>query len=264
MRTALLIIVGAALAGCAGPQLAHPPDTRSWTERMLDAQEHERRAAAHEQAATEAEERSGPAAYNCGDVDLNDQLTTGGRRITTWQPCFDIAEEAAMHHRDLAARERAAARYDYATAQQLVRAEGQACAPIPVNERDHSVFAHRKEIAEIIPHREAAELRGVWIVFKPTPGLTASWVRQDIACQRAQWAVRGYKPDGNAMDPTLVRGADVRVVDRAGHIEVLVTTPDTLSAEIALARAMNEPGPLGEQPAETATRESLSPRPQPR
>ena len=264
MRTALVFIVGAALAGCGGPQLAHPSDTRSWSERMLDAQAHEQRAAAHEQAATEAEQRSGPAAYNCGDVDLNDQLTTGGRRITTWQPCFDIAEEAAMQHRFLAAKERAAARYDYQTARQLVRAEGQACAPIPVNERDHSVFAHRKEIAEIIPHRDATQLRGVWIVFKPTPGLTAAWVRQDIECQRAQWAVHGYKPDADPLDPTLVPGTDVRVVDRAGHVEVLVTAPDTNSAEVALARAMNEPGPLGEQPTETATRESLSPRPQPR
>ena len=35
----------------------------------------------------------------CGDPVLNDQLTTGGQRVTTWQPCFDVGDEAAVDQR---------------------------------------------------------------------------------------------------------------------------------------------------------------------
>jgi hypothetical protein len=168
---------------------------------------------------------------------LNDQLTTGGIRVTNWQPCFDLAEEAAVEHREAAAHERELARRDRRTATALVRAEVVACSGIPEAERSHSVFAHRSAISRVIPHREAGQIRGAWIELKHVPGMTADWIRNDIKCQRARWAVLGptrqYTPD----DPTLVPGAEVSVFDRGDHVDVLVTTETTVDGELALARA---------------------------
>ena len=215
---------------------------------MEDAQTHERYAQYHEFMAQQHESQAlQPGAYNCGPVDVEDQVTSGGRRITTWQPCFDIQEEASLRHRFLAEREHERARRDRATAGQLLHAEVTASAPLPERERDHSVFAHRREISEIVPHYEGGQLHGVWVIFGPVPGLTAAWVRQDIACQRARWELQGRNPALEAYDPTLVPDANVQVSTHGGRVEVLVRTPVVADAEIALARARGArvaPAPL--------------------
>lgn len=202
---------------------------------MEDAQEHDRRAARHEQAASRADLARGPTSYDCGDPVLNDQVTTGGLRVTTWQPCFDLAEEAAVEHREAAARERELAKRDRGTAAALVRAEVDACAGIPEAEREHSVFAHKTAIANVIPHREAGQVRGVWVEFKRLQGLTADWIRRDIDCQRARWAALGpthVSPD----DPSLIPGAQVQVFDRGDHVDVLITTDNAQDGELAVSR----------------------------
>jgi hypothetical protein len=236
MRTTIVCIAG--LAACAGSAQRPPagPDDRSWSDRMASAREHDQLAAAHEQAAGEAEAQRGPGTLACPDLNLNDQLRTGGiGRVTDWQPCWDVTEEADMRHRYAADAERKAAQRDRQGAAQLAQAEMAACRGIPEQERQHSVFAHRQEISEVIPHREAGQVRGAWIVFKPVPGVTAHWVRRDIDCQRARWALHG-KPS-NVADPTLVPGAQIQVVDRHGHVEVLVQTDTIDAGELALARA---------------------------
>lgn len=265
MRNAVLAASVAALVGCGAQSFPVPPDNRSWSERQADARAHERYAQYEEQIASEREvERFQPGEYNCGDTVLMDQIETGGRKLTLWQPCFDAAEESMMHHRYLASREREAARADRAGAHQLLQAEVAACESIPPREREHSVFAHRDEISEIVPHYEGAQLHGVWVIFKPVPGMTADWVRRDIACQQARWALQGRSPDFAPNDPTLVPDAQVQVADRAGHVEVLVTTPVTSDAEIALARVGGRAAPAGTQPTETATRERRRPTMPPR
>lgn len=204
---------------------------------MLASEGHQRSADQHERAAADAEQSRSPDTYSCGDPVLNDQLTSGGTRVTTWQPCFDVAEERAMDLRETAAHERDLARSERAAASSLVHAELVACGGLPARERDHSVFAHKSEIADVIPHREAGQIRGVWIVFKPVAGLTPDWVRRDISCQHARWAVLGQPAAMAANDPTLVPGAQAQVFDRHDHLEVLVTTDSTDAGEMALARA---------------------------
>lgn len=155
--------------------------------------------------------------------------------MTTWQPCFDLSEEAAVEHREAAARERELAKRDRRTAAALVRAEVDACTGIPEAERAHSVFAHKSAIARIIPHREAGQVRGVWVELKPVHGLTADWVRRDIACQRARWAALGpsrVSPD----DPTLIPGAEVQVFDRGDHVDVLISTDNEEDGQLAVSR----------------------------
>jgi len=70
------------------------------------------------------------------------------------------------------------------------------------------------------------------------PGVTAHWVRRDIDCQRARWALHGKPSD--VADPTLVPGAQIQVVDRHGHVEVLVQTDTIDAGELALARARGQ------------------------
>ena len=182
-----------------------------------------------------------PATYQCGDTVLEDQATSGGVRITTFQPCWDFDEERTEREQASVNRER-----DEANAEHRPDAQPEiaACLPILPGEREHSPFVHRKEISEIVPHREASRLRGVWIVFKPVAGLTADWLRNDIECQHARWVQAGKDPRVMTSDPTLVDGADVQVFDRDGHVEVLVTTDSEEHAEIALARARHQVAPV--------------------
>ena len=237
-------LVATLLVACGGgAKLAQPPATSSnasYADRVDAARRHDQAATEHEDLARTSEVMPPEVAYQCGDPVLNDQSTTGGMRVTSWQPCFDVAEESAAHQRYLAARERAAAARERDAAAALVRAEAAQCAGIPEREREHSVFAHTQEIADVIPHRESGELSGVWVVFKPVPGMTASWVRRDIACRRAHWAVAG-KPASEALaDPSLVEDAEVQVFDRHDHVEVLIRTPEPDAAQVALERARRD------------------------
>ncbi len=175
----------------------------------------------------------------CGDPVLNDQLTTGGQRVTTWQPCFDVGDEAAVDQ-----RQQVIASYD----RQLENRENEvdralpldtlaACAGVPLAEQGHSPFAHRASIDRVEPVHENGELVGVRVVFQPVRGLTADWLRRDIACQQARWDALGNVATWRPDDPTLVEGATTTVLDRAGHVEVIITVPSPEQAHVALVRA---------------------------
>jgi hypothetical protein len=238
-------------ASCAEPQRIPPPYQPGYAEYMLGADEHDQQATEQAQVANVADAARGAGGgLVCPDSVLNDQLTGGfGAPLTTFQPCFDVAEEAAEEHRAIAAEEAAAARHDRALAGQLVHAEVAACGGIATGERSHTVFAHRKAIADVIPDYSAGQLHGVWVVFRPIEGLSADWMRRDIACQRARWAVLGGKTENLPDDPTLIPDSQVHVFQRGDHVELLVTTATTADAELAFARAKD-----AAQHAQTATR----------
>jgi hypothetical protein len=232
--------LAAIVAGsCASQSQLPQPYQPGYAEYVLSAKSHDQDAHEDARIADAADAaRSSEDTYVCPDLVLNDQLTGGfGVPLTTFQPCFDVAEEAAEQHRALAAEEAAAARRDRMFASRLARAEGDACDGIPEAERTHSVFAHRKEIARVIPHYDAGQLHGVWVVFKPVAGMTAEWVQRDIACQQARSAAYGGRVPGELSDPTLVPEARIQVVQRGDHVDVLVSTATTVDAEVALARA---------------------------
>lgn len=207
---------------------------------MQDAERHERAAHEHEQAAAAAHNRLSQARFDCGDPVLNDQITTGGQRVTTWQPCFDVADEAAENHREAALQERDLARKDRATAARLLDTQRFACAGIPEREQGHSVFSHVRSIDRVAPVYNGDRLAGVSVEFKPVRGLTADWLRRDIECQRARWAAFGKDPTWMPMDPTLVDSATIDVRDREGSIIVVVTSHEREQAAIALARARGQ------------------------
>lgn len=211
---------------------------------MEDADVHSRRAEQHRQAARIPDSRATSAdRYTCGDVALSDQSTSGGERLVPSVPCWDIAEENAAHQRYLAAREQQRADRERRTATHMVETELAACRGLPARELEHSPFAHRRAIVSVIPHRETGTLRGVRIVFKPVPGLTATWMRQAIACHRARFERLGEPPTYLPEDPTLLARATATVELRNGHIEVTIASTDDLSARVALDRARDLVGP---------------------
>ena len=246
MRTRIFLFALAACAGTTEPRPSAPlppqqPDQRSYTDRITDARHHDQRADQSDRVAQSAEQMPVTERFSCGDTVLNDQLTTGGvGRVTSWTPCFDVAEEQAEHERFVAQNERLAADHDRRAAQQLVDAQVTACRDVPEREREHSVFAHRKAIARIEAVKQGDTLQGVRVVFKPVRGLTADFVRKDIACTRARWATFGHDAQMAPYDPTLIDGADVQVIDRGTHAEVVVTAGSADAADIALARARGE------------------------
>jgi len=236
----LIVLATCLAAACASsrPQVASHP--QGYAEHMAAADEHEGLADEHRQAGHVPDSaRASGRGYQCGDTVMSDQATSGGERLVQATPCWDTDEELAAHHQYLATREQRAARKERRVAAGLVEAELAACKGLPAQELEHSPFAHRREIAEVIPHRDAGVLRGVRVVFKPVPGLTATWMRQAVACHRARFERLGepatYLPD----DPTLVARAVTTVELRAGHIEVVVDVADDVLAAVALDRAQD-------------------------
>ncbi|HET7501023.1 MAG TPA: hypothetical protein VFK02_08475 [Kofleriaceae bacterium] len=227
---------------CGGSPAPIAPHPRGYAAHMEAAEAHSERAEEHRQAAAGKlpDTRAGaPSGYQCGDSVMSDQLTSGGERVVESIPCWDTGEERAEHERYLAEREQRLARTERRTATRLVEAELAACHGLAPRELEHSPFAHRREIAAVIPHRVTGTLRGVRVVWKPVLGLTAGWMRQAIACHRARFERLGeptvYLPE----DPTLVARASVTVEERGDHLEVLIDTADDAAGRVALDRALD-------------------------
>jgi hypothetical protein len=207
---------------------------------MADADQHSDRAD-DERQAIKAPDSAGPSTqgYQCGDTVMSDQVTSGGERLVQATPCWDTHEEAASHHEDVAQREQRAANRERRAASALVEAELDACRGIAKRDLERSPFSHRREIAEVIPHREGRMVRGVRVVFKPVPGLTATWMTQAIACQRARFERMGEPAGYLPEDPSLVAKAITKVELRDGHVEVSIESRDDVNATVALERAQD-------------------------
>lgn len=207
---------------------------------MASADQHSARAE-DERQAIKLPDSNGPSGqgYHCGDTVMSDQVTSGGERLVQATPCWDTTEEVASHHEDVAQHEQRVANQERRAATALVEAELAACRGISQRDLERSPFSHRKEIAEVVPHREGGTVRGVRVVFKPLPGLTATWMTQAIACHRARFERMGEPAGYLPEDPSLVAKATTKVELRDGHIEVSIESRDDVNATVALARAQD-------------------------
>jgi hypothetical protein len=231
-----VLIVTAVVAACA-PQLpVVDRQPRNWEGNMSPGTRDEHEAQAHDRAVAEA--TAGPTSYSCGDT-MHEQSTTGTERVSTWNPCWDIEEETAARHRGAEAAQRYSANLAQGKADALVQAQLVHCKGIPEHELAHSPFAHRKAIREVTAHRSGGEIRGVRVLFKDIPGLTADYLRSAIACHRARYETLGRPAQYLPEDPTLFQGAEVVVSQRQNGIEVLITADDPTVGRIALDRAQD-------------------------
>jgi len=243
MRTVSQLALVIAAVGCGGSQPLPRTELHGYAARMEAADRADQLADAHRRAAGPPDTLINPDNYQCGDVDLDEQLTSGGKPLIKLGarsvPCWNPAEENAQRQRLAAERLHRRAQDERHAAAGLLEAEREACREISPAEIEHSPFAHRQEIAEIIPHRERGQIRGVRIVFKPVVGLSPAWMEQAIACHRARFERLGEPPTYLADDPTLVAGAVATVSLHRGHLEVLVETRDDVAAHVALGRAQD-------------------------
>jgi hypothetical protein len=179
--------------------------------------------------------------FVCPDLDLNDQLTTGGLRVTNYQPCYTVGPPPVTDRREqvINSYEQQVEHRDYEFDRTLALDEHAACAGVPLIEGERAPLVDRRTIDKVEPVNEHGELVGVRVVFKPVRGLTAEALRRDIECQRARWESLGEASTWRPDDPTLLPDAHWTVFDRAGHVELIVTAPTPDQASVALMRARN-------------------------
>jgi hypothetical protein len=207
---------------------------------MESAQHHEQRAAEHEELSIEAKDAfHDPGSWVCCDTVIQDQVTTGGQPVTYSHPWYNIHVEPWWRNHRAAQSERDAATSERKAARDLAHSALAACAGVP--ERERSLLSQLDVVAEIIPHRVTGQMRGVTLVLRPNPLLTADRVRRDLQCGRAMWALHGERLDEGTDDPTLVPGAEVEVHPLGDRVVVIVSTRNDEVAQLALARAR---GPL--------------------
>jgi hypothetical protein len=243
MRTVSQLALVIAAVGCGGSPPLPRTELHGYAARMEAADRDDQLADAHRRAAGPPDTLINPDNYQCGDINLDEELTSGGKPLVRFGahsvPCWNPAEEYAQRQRLATERLHRRAQHERHAAAGLIEAELAACGGISPAEIEHSPFAHRQEIAEIIPHRERGQIRGVRIVFKPVVGLSPAWMEQAIACHRARFERLGEPPTYLADDPTLVAGAVTTVGLHRGHLEVLVETRDDVAAHVALGRAQD-------------------------
>jgi hypothetical protein len=243
MRTVSQLALVIAAVGCGGSQPLPRTELHGYAARLEAADRADQLADVHRRAAGPPDTLVNPDNYQCGDVDLDEQLTSGGKPLMKFGahsvPCWNPVEEHAQRQRLAAERLHRRAQAERQAAASLIEAEVAACRGISPAEVEHSPFAHRQEIADVVPHRERGEIRGVRIVFKPVVGLSPAWMEQAIACHRARFERLGEPPSYLADDPTLVAGAVTTVSLHRGHLEVLVETRNDVAAHVALARGQD-------------------------
>ena len=148
MRANTSILLVTLVAACAGSAPA-PERPKSYREHMDEAAAHDRDAEVHEAIASDAERAGrGSASYACGNQALSDQTTSGGERVTSWVPCWSVANDASATHEAEAERLRTEAQQHRAIARNLLDVERTFCAGLPAY-LSHALLCHRARMATL-------------------------------------------------------------------------------------------------------------------
>lgn len=234
-----LALAGLLASACAGADRPAPTPL-SAAQHLERARHDEAEATAHGLRAAQAGAREGarggrPACVE--GVAAVPSPESGGEALTVMTPCFTAHERTSAVERREAGRHEAAAREHRKTATRLLDAERQACDAIAPDERDHSPFWHREDIAAVAPVVKDGHIRGVEIRFKRVAGLTEDWLRRAIACHQARAAVAGFDPSFMPYCPLALEGVSAEVRAGTDGLIVVLQAPRAAQAEAALGRA---------------------------
>jgi hypothetical protein len=122
-------------------------------------------------------------------------------------------------------------------AEVLIEAEKRACSGIAPEATEAQLFFRRGDIQSITAYPSEGPLRGAVIRYRAGIDLTATGVRQVLACAQARAAASGYPPGMIAYSPYLVPGVHVYVAMRDGAVEVLIESGDRDTARKIWARS---------------------------
>jgi hypothetical protein len=207
--------------GCAADPGTQPHD--------MSAAQHEAMAKHEESAATGHAGQHDPSATQAKEVCSG----RAGCWTSTSNPTAQHAEDA-QHHRELAARHRAAAAA-------LIEAEKTACAGISDDDRDMSPFYHREDIQSVSVLTETVKLGksstqkevGATVVFRAVPGMTAEWLQRVTDCHLARAAAVGHDMPEMSYCPLIPKGAKAKVTSVGNGFAVNVSADDAATvAEI--------------------------------
>ena len=196
--------------------------------------------AADHAAASRAEEQQaeGHEARYDPDASESKEKCHLGKQRACWTDATNPTNEhkkMARHHRELAAKHRAAS-------QALVQAETRACGGMSEEDRDMSPFAHRDDILRstrlvVSETDEEGAPRdhfvGATVVFRATPGMTAEWLQRVVDCHLARSAAVGHEMPEMPYCPLVPKGvsAHVHSVGNGFAVDVRSDAPD-VAAEI--------------------------------
>jgi hypothetical protein len=227
MRRALILV---AVAGCrAGSPAQVSQPTASYQTHVSEAEELERAATQHEEAAEVARQRG--ATYQCDTAPESEQATSGTERFYGTRICSDVALDDRRRHEKEAKELRAKAERHRSAARTILDAERAACAGYELEQvRDTPLGRTRGAQVEDIDG-------GVRILLPAGPGLALDEVRREVACHRARAALydaEDYMPH----DPALVPATRVSV-DGAGGGGIVITIhgDDPVATDLARKRA---------------------------
>lgn len=217
MRNSLTLACLLAAGACAGPN--HPVDFTPTIKQP-----------AGNGAVFTHKEGGTPGAYKCADDGLNEQVTSGGEPLTQWTTCADQATGAQPPAPDrVVVAERTANDVAPPVDAGLVQCAG-------VSEQDvmRSPFVREGAIASVAAHRRGNAVAGARVVLEPIAGQTAASVRQVLTCRRARFETAGAPATD---DPTLFANTSIAVRERAGVVEVVVSSPDVATGKRILDRS---------------------------
>lgn len=167
----------------------------------------------------------------------------GGCWTSTSNPTTQHGHDA-KHHRELAAKHRAAAAA-------LTDAEKSACAGMSDDDRDISPFYHREDIQSVSTLTETVKSGksstqkevGATVVFRAVPGMTAEWLQRVVDCHLARAASAGHDMPEMSYCPLMPKGVKAKVTSAGNGFAVNLSADDAATiAEIKKRAQALAPG----------------------
>jgi hypothetical protein len=226
MKSIVLSLVAATfVVACAADPGTRPHD--------MSAASHQEAAKKEDQAASEHNEQYKPAA----EATTERCSGKGGCWSSTSNPTKEHQADA-QHHRELAAKHRAASAA-------LAQAEDQACVGISDDDRDISPFSHREDIRSVSPYEEQVKAGkatttkrvGATVVFRAVPGMTAEWLQLVVNCHLARAAAAGHQMPEMEFCPLELKDVTAKVSSAGDGFAVNIKSEDAATADLILKRA---------------------------